>query len=180
VAGWGPIFGETLALALIAVIILSFARWWQVKMSAILGVWCALILASVFSNPHAWWARFTPQLWIVPILITLWTLYITRRTWLRGVAYPIALLLCINSGAVLLMNIAGVQIGNALVESQLSALQMRARERPIHMALNRFVSARVRLLESRVQYIEVVSSDQLPCEQRWQRRIALTEAEYCQ
>jgi hypothetical protein len=180
VAGWGPIFGETMALALIALILLIVAHWRRVRMSGVLGWLCVLIFVSVSANPYAWWARFSPQLWVVPILITVWILYVARNAWLRRVAYLLALLLCINAGSVLAVNMATALIGKAMIESQLSALLVGAREGPIAVALNGWVAVRLRLIENGVRYVEVASSEQLPCEKAQQNRIfSWAGADYC-
>jgi len=180
VAGWGPLFGETLALVLVLVIVLWFTRRWHARMSAVIAVWCALLLVSALVNPYAWWARFTPQLWIVPVLLTFWMIYITRRTWLRRVAYSLAFLLGVNASLILGVTLAGVLIGNALLESEMRSLRMQARDGPIPVALNGWVAVRMRLSERGVRYFELPSSADLPCgKERQGRMFAWAGADYC-
>ena len=70
-AGFGSLFGYSLALALvtIAICVLRFQRrrcvsGVQIPFAAVI-VWVGVCTAL---HPESWWARYVPQLWLVPVL----------------------------------------------------------------------------------------------------------------
>lgn len=74
IGGFGPLFGFTLLLA--------FVLW--VRHGGPVAGWtpfaalAAGIVLATLANPEAWWARYAPQLWLLPILAAAVS-YKTRR-----------------------------------------------------------------------------------------------------
>jgi len=65
IGGFGPFFGITIALALLAASLLI-----RGPRSGIGFLLIALgTLLSVVVNPQMWWARYVPQLWLLPVLV---------------------------------------------------------------------------------------------------------------
>lgn len=58
IGGFGPWFGGALLLSLLLI-----------RRSALLLFVAGCLLVSVFANPEAWWARYAPQLWLLPIFL---------------------------------------------------------------------------------------------------------------
>jgi hypothetical protein len=94
VAGFGPLFSGALVLALI-VLVLAFRRRPGITLAAI-GV-IAVLAASSFINPAAWWARYVPQLWAVPLICLLLALCLKGYRLLNGVGIALAIVLATNS-----------------------------------------------------------------------------------
>ena len=91
-SGFGPLFWESLLLALLLV----WRRWTGPPALVVLAV-----LVTAFSTEAAWWARLAPQIWLIPVLC------IFRRThprqqsrWRRLVSGTVISLLLINVGIV--------------------------------------------------------------------------------
>jgi len=66
IGGWGPLFGGALLLSLIVGFYLLRS---DSRIKFIFGFWIGLIMITVIINPESWWARFSPQFWLVPVMI---------------------------------------------------------------------------------------------------------------
>jgi hypothetical protein len=124
ISGFGPLFGGTLILGVI-IFILSF-RMNLARSFFGLGV-VSIVLLSAFINSAAWWARYVPQLWVVPILIALLGLSYERKRMIHVFSYLIL--------AALFLNI--VLIGQTYVIAQWSANQTLKSELKTFAALNK-------------------------------------------
>jgi hypothetical protein len=65
--GFGPLFSAALLLAATLMILAARAR----AISATLVASLAFLIGSVLINPEAWWARYVPQLWLVPLTVAM-------------------------------------------------------------------------------------------------------------
>ena len=63
IGGFGYLWSGILLLSLFY---LQFIRFRNRNERNIFWLITAMILASTFSNPHCWWARFIPQFWLFP------------------------------------------------------------------------------------------------------------------
>ncbi|WP_243337788.1 hypothetical protein [Anaeromyxobacter soli] len=77
VGGFGPLFSGALLVALATTLLLL----WRAPETRRDPAWLvgAALVASVLVNPEAWWARYVPQLWLVPILTAVVALRARRR-----------------------------------------------------------------------------------------------------
>ncbi|AWK50030.1 hypothetical protein DIC82_02505 [Clostridium beijerinckii] len=62
IGGWGPLFSGMLILSIII-----YIRQKYEKKS--ISLFLLGILITVIMNPEAWWARYTPQLYLIPIIV---------------------------------------------------------------------------------------------------------------
>ena len=67
IGGFGPLFGLTLLSTLILIL-------WVWPRGPVMGempfaALAAGIILATLANPEAWWARYAPQLWLLPILV---------------------------------------------------------------------------------------------------------------
>ncbi len=69
VGGFGPWFGAIAIVSLSLGAVLAYRRY--PRSIVILVTGCSL-LATVLVNPGCWWARWVPQLWLVPVLVLLY------------------------------------------------------------------------------------------------------------
>ncbi|HEX7973088.1 MAG TPA: hypothetical protein VF498_01660 [Anaerolineales bacterium] len=76
VGGWGPLFGAMLILAggVLALALLE----WKGKLWVPLGL-IVLVFGTALLNPEVWWARYSPQLWLVPLVAAAAALFCSRR-----------------------------------------------------------------------------------------------------
>jgi hypothetical protein len=66
IGGFGPLFGLILLLTLILWLLPAGAKTDRAPFAAVAA---GIILATLL-NPEAWWARYAPQLWLLPVLVT--------------------------------------------------------------------------------------------------------------
>ena len=80
VGGFGPLFGGLVILSVVALIV-SFANNFKIGVIG-LGMIC-VILVTAFLNSELWWARYAPQLWLIPIISCLTGMLNKKRLWER-------------------------------------------------------------------------------------------------
>ena len=68
IAGFGPFYSGALVIALGVAVVLGRYKWRDERVQ-----WAGLLLAAVVASaailPENWWARYVPQLWLVPVVI---------------------------------------------------------------------------------------------------------------
>jgi hypothetical protein len=174
VAGFGPLFGGALLLTA-ALLLVAIARYRRRMMFAsTLLLLLTAILASVVSNPEAWWARFVPQLWLVPLLAILLIVTVTPRGKLHRLSSIVVVILCINQLLITPPYFGGAIARSALQGQQLSQLKNSGKR--IIVMFNRFVSVESRFREWGIVYQSV---DRLPCDASQQQLIIGTETRIC-
>ncbi|MED4601078.1 hypothetical protein P9314_10225 [Paenibacillus validus] len=94
VAGFGPLFSGALLLALL-VLALALRRRPGITLAAI-GV-IALVVVTSLINPAAWWARYVPQLWTVPLICVWLALCVKGYRFLNGVGIALAVVIAANA-----------------------------------------------------------------------------------
>lgn len=93
ISGFGPLFSGVLVLS---VIILVMAFMFNVPRTMVVIGLLVILLASVFINYAAWWARYVPHLWLLPFLIALLGFSFTERRVIRILSWLMVGVLCIN------------------------------------------------------------------------------------
>ncbi|MBD2864292.1 hypothetical protein [Paenibacillus oceani] len=74
VGGFGPLFGGILLIAAVALMLAyGLSAGATIAVSGVIAV----LLASAFINPAAWWARYVPQVWVIPIACA-WLAFVVR------------------------------------------------------------------------------------------------------
>jgi hypothetical protein len=141
-------------------------------------VWTGIALISVFSIGETWWARYVPQLWLVPILIVIAILCTTRKPILRLIPYLVIILLCVNSEIILFVNTKSAMGSSDYVAGQLDAMRDGSQQHPVDIAFNGFAALRERFKEKSIHFIEY-SGDQLPCDKDQPIKFIWTSAYYC-
>jgi len=92
IGGFGPFFGLTLALSLVAACFLIRGAVGVTGFALV----AAGTLLSIVVNPHMWWARFVPQMWLLPVLVA--AAGVVRRCRIaRSLALVMALLMGVTS-----------------------------------------------------------------------------------
>ena len=167
--GWGVLFSGGLALASVGLLFIpGVPRGYRGGGLALL-VGVAL---SVLLNPEAWWARFAPQWFLVP-LITGGLLLGSQKSLIRAVGLSTVGILIVNNGLVAYSYYPFQAMNTTLQRDQLNGIA-RARV-PIVVDFGAFPSNRVRLEEAGIAYVD--SPGRLPC--RNPRPIFAYEGEFC-
>lgn len=66
--GFGPWFSLILIFSLVGFVLLAYNR----KLTRSMIILLVGLLCSVFANPECWFARYVPQLYLIPVLIAVW------------------------------------------------------------------------------------------------------------
>ena len=131
--GFGPLFGSTLALSILVFALSKKATQHEVwKVGAVIA---ALTTASALLNPEAWWARLSPQLWLVPVIL-MGALALGATAWPRRAAAVVVLLLLGNSALVAALNLGRAVEKNLLFREQIAELLTMASRGPLDIAIH--------------------------------------------
>ncbi len=113
ISGWGPLFGALVIFALLSLPILAFLSR---RVFLLAGLMLGLVFALSFFNSEAWWARYTPQLWLIPV-ITLGALWFVENKHAQWAGNVLAVLIFVN-----IFLVSGAYIGwNTLKSRELRA-----------------------------------------------------------
>lgn len=146
--GFGPLFSGILLLSSGLLIYWAITRQGNRNLYAI----PLLILASVLANPEAWWARYAPQLWLVPVVAAIFAIGFQKRASIRTAGSLLALLILVNIVLVGAPYLYHQLKSRKVVLAQLRSLQQRGLTAKVEF-LN-FRSNRVRLTEHGISYLE--------------------------
>jgi hypothetical protein len=109
--GFGPLFAIVFLISL-----LGLSRFKNDAASRGIVLCCAVIILSSLLNPESWWSRYSPQLWLLPILFALASKHLRV---LQTVS-----LLCITSSLVILFVNTSAAVSNSKeVNNTLSKLE---------------------------------------------------------
>lgn len=148
VAGFGPLFGGAFLLLLIVLVaVLAGDR----RKAAPLLLICGILFASVLVNPESWWARYVPQLWMIPVLVAIAGLE-SRNTFSRNASWVLLGVLLINMVMVNGAHISGQSWVNEAAKQQLA--DIKASKKTVLIDFHHFNSNRLRLQEAGIPYVE--------------------------
>lgn len=154
VAGFGPLFAAGLVMAAAAWLLLL---WRDRRAAGWALVVIVPIVASVFVNPEAWWARFVPQFWLVPVAVG-FVASVARYPLAAMTGRVLLVLLAVNAALIALTSTRANLGRTAAVRAQLGRLA--AMPQPIPVRFGQFYSNRVRLREAGILYVDMA---RLPC-----------------
>jgi hypothetical protein len=152
VAGFGPLFGGAVLLSLI---LLATAWPLDKKKTVVFTGLGLLITCSALVNPEAWWARYAPQLWLLPVLGAMLGLSMSRKPQ-KILGLAIALVLMINLFMVAIPYFAQQYIADVFLKKQL--VEMR-KDPIVLVSFGSDYSNRARLTEAGIRYWEVARLD---------------------
>ena len=154
VAGFGPWFGGAVLLTFLIVLALLLGQ--DRRKALPFFVASIILLITVLINPESWWARYVPQLWLIPLLVTLagWDAQagLTRYGSRILLAVMLVNMLLVGSAHTL-----GQRSINAMAEQQLE--EIKASNKTMIVDFRHFNANRIRLQEAGIPYIEQKIAD---------------------
>jgi hypothetical protein len=172
--GFGPLFSGAIVLSVAILVALFWKYRWRVLCAAHLLVLMSLICISALFFSESWWARYAPQLWMVPLITATLGLLLSHRGLSRGLAVALLLLLVANN-LLIYREYASYTLRNSLmVTGQLAMLKKQ--EEPLPTKFGIFSAIRYRFEREGIRYVEVES---LPCAKDKQERIILSPVFIC-
>jgi hypothetical protein len=159
IGGWGPLFGGAMLLTLFG-LAASLASPGALRLMAPYLFVIVTVLTTALVHGVAWWARFAPQLWLIPTIGAVMLVQTNSR--ITRYAGHVLLL-------VLLLNVALVGGSYALFQNKFtnelsSQLHSIAREHtPIDVYFGEMQSNRIRLREAGIAYRDRATPTDLTC-----------------
>lgn len=152
ISGFGPFFSGALLTA-IAFFVIALIRFRKSPVFKLTAAVLLVFIATVIITPYAWWARYIPQLWLIPVIILCMVEFIPMRgiRFFKGVLY-ISLGLNIAWAS---LNIVFHILTTSVINYQLQ--QLKAINKPITVEYgpaDAFTSNRVRFAEAGIHIIE--------------------------
>lgn len=118
------------------------------------------LFITVLVNPESWWARYVPQLWLLPAMAALFLP--GSQEWAgRGLFLLITAAVIVNSGVIL----ATMVRYNFRATSELNREfdQLRASGNTLQIQLGDFQSLRARLARNGISWLPLPEGQELPC-----------------
>jgi hypothetical protein len=160
VAGLGPWFGGCFLLALVLTVLLLARRTDRSSAPIITALFVVgVLLGTVIVMPETWWARYAPQLWLVPLLVgaagVLWSSGAVRR-WMGA---SVLALLLLNAMAVGAVNLAGQAYARERINQTFDSLG--SSRHPVPIKQGDFMQSWVKFSERGIAYTIVPDSAKL-------------------
>ena len=128
--GFGPWFGSVLVVTLVGYLLagrVMVRRVWTAG-----GVLALLVALSALLNPEAWWARLSPQFWLVPIIL-LAAVALGAQGWTRRAGAVLVFLLLANSALVAALSWGRAVEKNRTFREQMAQLREYAAAGPLEV-----------------------------------------------
>lgn len=156
VAGWGPYFG----LALIACFLIFAVSLFQNQLLAMLFLSInGMIFITGIINGEAWWARFTPHFWLIPIITCALIWQGTSSRILRSLA-NFCILICVINVLILgsLRCTATWRVNNRIIRQ---IEMIRNLPQPVRVVYGFIRSTRIRFAEAGIMTFELPKEENL-------------------
>lgn len=159
IAGWGPLFGLLLVIGAASWLGLLIANW-RLGL-AVLGLDLLVVLVSL-PNSELWWARYTPQLWLLPLAVAAALLF-TRRPASRAWGTLVTLVALANLALIATPYVTINWEHTASMRATLEELGRTGQE--VLVYYQPFEGTAIKLQQYGVNYRTVASPRALPCPQ---------------
>jgi hypothetical protein len=161
-----------LSVGILALLIWKTPR--RLRSNAGLLVLIGFLVTSTLAFSEMWWARFAPQLWMIPVIVGIVGLRTMRRGRRRLVPVALLVILCVNTVMVLYPYVSYSFRQSAAVARELAIL--RSRGEPIPIKFNRFPGTRHRFERENIPYVELAT---LPCPSSSRKKLQSSQAQIC-
>lgn len=153
-SGFGPFFSGALCVAII-IFIIGLARFRKTIAFKLAGVASLIILLTVLIVPDCWWARFVPQLWLLPAIILVMADFISFRG-KKIMKFILYLSLMLNVAWSLLI-IVFTFVNSNRIDYQLQ--QVKALNQPVYLRYDNFRNFNTNLVRFNEAGIPVSQKD---------------------
>lgn len=154
IGGFGPLFSAMVVLS-IGILAGLLARRVTRRTGVAAFMICGAIVLVSLINPEAWWARYAPQIWLVPLVVAVAGLIAVEVPYLIRAASVLTVLVCVaNVGLIAVLAFSHVAISELSLRSQLTTLAGLSKSHEVTVRLDAD-SNRLRLDEFAVRYNKV-------------------------
>lgn len=149
IGGFGPLFGAIFILTSAG--ILLWYRSFKDKIGLLVFL---LISLSVMVNPEPWWARYIPQLWLIPILFVVLLIRDRLNIKKKIFASLISLVVLCNILVIGKSYVEHISSNNQLLKHQLETLRDYSQNNEVNVAFKDFNSNRIRLKMNGIKFTQ--------------------------
>jgi len=129
VAGLGPLFSGALLLGLATLaLLLAIGGWASPLVRVMLGM-VGVVLITVFVSPDAWWMRYNPQLWLIPLLLAATPFLLPKSAPAKALGALICVVLLLDAAFVGFASVKNQIMYTKIVKAQL--VELSARKQPV-------------------------------------------------
>lgn len=157
IGGFGPLFSGALVLSLAMLLWYLIRRQQFRKDDAIL---IGAILGSSLIPQITWWARFTPHVWLIPVLLFLAVMPNTNKKGIRYLGIATIVVMLANSLVIASFDHLFQSRMNRKYHEQLAALKQL--ESPVRVYFSNFHLGRIRLTDNEIKYVEAKECENSP------------------
>lgn len=150
IAGFGPLFSGVLVLTFF-LLFLSVRYGQGIKIHDPLPWFMLMLILSLLVFQEAWWARYIPQLWFIPLIVIILSARI-HKPLVNTLRTLTALVIALNTILSLYMVIQTNFLKTAEIDYQLT--QFKAIPQPVRVDFRGFDANRIRLAESGIRYLQ--------------------------
>ncbi len=173
--GFGPLFSGVVLLSILIVVLLLTVRSSDAdQISRVIILVCLLLLITVVINPGGWWARYVPQLWLIPLLLLL-SAQNRFSSKLKIINYVLILVLLLNICMVAYSYYSYQLDITEKINRQISDIKSLTQDRPASLYCGIFIAVQDRYKEQGIDYILT----DVPPDRQWST-LAEVEASYGQ
>ncbi|MCC7202798.1 MAG: hypothetical protein IT393_09105 [Nitrospirae bacterium] len=159
VAGFGPLFGGAMVLSVISLIIVLIFNWTSAAFLSISVI--LLLIISIIINPVAWYSRYAPQLWLVPVICAGLCFYFRPREILSRIGLVVIFVLILDIALISTVRITAVLKDNELFKTQLSYLIDL--NKPVKVYFSNFYANRIRFNDMGISATEIGRDELVTC-----------------
>ena len=150
-SGFGFLFSEILVVAALLLGLTAYHFREEKKNLLRLMLVLLVLMASVFVIAEAWWARYVPQLWFIPLVILI-AAEQARRRHINYLVTATYLLVVINSGGILALSSFNSFARTLRIDYQMR--QFRGTDETLKADFGPFKAMRARFSEQQIPFLE--------------------------
>lgn len=155
IGGFGPFFSGIFLLTVFLLSVLFIYRR-DMLLGSYLAGFIIMLAFSIIILEEAWWARYVPQFWFIPLLVLILVESIDKK-WIAGLKNFTYIIMLINISLSLYMIVQTNVLKTAEINYQLK--QLKTLNEPIDIDFNEFEANRVRLTEHGIAYVKTNITD---------------------
>lgn len=157
IAGFGPLFGGTMLLA--AAILLLSLRLSVSRTMAALSI-SVVLLGSAAINSAAWWARYVPQLWVIPAIFAVLGFSYESKKAVSALSWLLIGVMSLNIALLACTNVSFQWQANQTLKAQLQTVAKA--EQPVPVTFTYTWSNRARFERLGIAYKEAADLSGCP------------------
>ncbi len=155
VGGFGPFFFLAILFSLISFLLVYKQLLKNQKI--LLGLSALAIFVSAVLVPMAGWARYIPQFYLLPVIVTIFSIYAGNKQnnpWKKYIPLVTLLIFLINLAFIVGPNLMANTIKTRLIKQEMATLRQRHKPLEINFSNTDFQAVRKRLQEAGVNFKE--------------------------